>query len=246
MFTIRIFFLLLPVLLFSIGGCSSKKHQLFSKHRTPVVTKGFYQQRDYVIKPHDRISILVYQYPELGTYRDGMQRDNGIEVTSRGTILLPLVGRIKVAGMTKEMLEDKLYRLYGEYLENSPAVKVDVLNKKVYVIGEVKNPGALEYDRQSFLTPLKAIAQRGGLTDTAKRSQVLIVRGNRKKYDVAVLDLTDMQSLAHYNIVLQPEDIVYVAHNSIKDINLPLNGMAPSLSLINTIFNSVAIYSVFK
>jgi len=175
-----------------------------------------------------------------------VQRDNGIEVTSRGTVMLPLVGRIRVAGLTKEMLENRLYRLYGEYLENSPAVKVEVLNKKVYVLGEVKNPGALAYDRQSFLTPLKAIAQRGGLTDTAKRGEVLIVRGDRKKYDVAVLDLTDMRSLAQNNIVLQPEDIVYVAHNGIKDLNLPLNGMDPSLSLINTIFNSIAIYSVFK
>ncbi len=244
MFTIRTLILLL--LVFGIGGCSSDRHQLFSKHRTTIVTKGFYKQRDYIIKSHDRISIRIYQYPELGTDRGGTQRDNGIEVTSRGTILLPLLGRIKVAGMTKEMLEDKLYRLYGRYLENTPAVKVEVLNKKVYVLGEVKTPGALEYDRQSFLTPLKAIAQRGGLTDTAKRTQVLIVRGNRKNYDVAVLDLTDMQSLVQHNIVLQPEDIVYVSHNSVKDVSLPLNGMDPSLSLINTIFNSVAIYSVFK
>jgi len=230
-----------------IGGCASKKHQLFSKHRAPVVTKGFYKIRDYRIKPHDRISVMVYQYPELGTTtQSGTQRDNGIEVTSRGTVMLPLLGRIRVAGLTKEVLEDRLYRLYGEYLENSPAVKVEVLNKKVYVLGEVKNPGALAYDRQSFLTPLKAIAQRGGLTDAAKRGEVLIVRGDRKKYDIAVLDLTDMRSLSQNNIVLQPEDIVYVAHNNIKDLNLPLNGMDPSLSLINTIFNSIAIYSVFK
>ncbi len=244
MFIIRSFFLLL--LIIGINGCSSKKHQLFTKHQTPYVTKGFYQNRDYLIKPHDRISILVYQYPELGTFREGFQRDNGIEVTSGGTVLLPLVGRIKVAGMTKEMLENKLYQLYSQYLENSPAVKVEVLNKKVYVMGEVKNPGALEFDRQSFLTPVKAIAQRGGLTDTAKRSQVLIVRGNRHHYDIAILDLTDMQSMAQNNVVLQPEDIIYVAHSSVKDFNLPLTGMEPFISMINTVFNSVAIYSVFK
>ncbi len=210
------------------------------------MSENFYKSREYRIKPHDRISVFVYQYPELGTFREGLQRDNGVEVTSRGTVLLPLVGRIRVAGLTKEALEERLYKLYSRYLENSPAVRVEVLNKRVYVMGEVKNPGALEFDRQSFLTPVKAIAQRGGLTDTAKRTQVLIVRGNRKKYDIAVLDLTDMESMAQNNIILQPEDIVYVAHSSVKDMNLPLNGMDPSLSLINTIFNSVAIYSVFR
>jgi len=243
-------YLFFSVILFAFAflghGCSSKKHQLFSKHSTPYMTKGFYQKRDYVIKPHDRISIFVYQYPELGTFRPGVAEDKGIEVTSGGTVLLPLVGRIKVAGMTKEQLEDQLFKLYSKYLENAPAVRVDVLNQKVYVLGEVANPGALEYDKQSFLTPLKAIAQRGGLTDFAKRSQVLIVRGTKEHYDIAVLDLTDMDSIAQQNIVLQPEDIVYVAHNSVKDANLPFNGMEPSLSLINTLFNSIAIYSVFR
>jgi len=246
LFTIRHFLVLLLLFIVGFNGCSSKKHQLFSKHRALYVTKNFHSQRDYRIKPHDRISVMVYQNPELGTARGGTQRDNGIEVTSKGTVLLPLVGRIRVAGMTKEMLEDKLFRLYGEYLENAPAVKVEVLNKKVYVLGEVKNPGAIEYDKNAFLTPLKAIAQRGGLADTAKRTQVVVVRGNRKKYDIAVLDLTDMQSLSKYNLTLQPEDIVYVPHNKVKDWNLPLTGMDPSLSLINTIFNSIAIYSVFK
>lgn len=231
---------------FTVSGCSSKKYQLFNKHRTHYISDGFNQKRDYLIKPHDRISIFVYQYPELGTFRPGVAEDKGIEVTSGGTVLLPLVGRIKVAGLTKEQLEDRLFRLYSKYLENAPAVRVEVLNQKVYVLGEVANPGALEYDKQSFLTPLKAIAQRGGLTDFAKRSQVLIVRGTKEDYKIAILDLTDLDSLRKYNIVLQPEDIVYIAHNSVKDVNLPFNGMEPSLSLINTLFNSIAIYSVFK
>ncbi len=237
---------LISGLLLLLTGCSSKTHQLFSKHHPAYVTEGFFQKRDYVIKPHDRISIFVYQYPELGTYRPGISNDNGIEVTSGGTVLLPLVGRIKVAGMTKEQLEDRLFRLYSRYLENSPAVRVEVLNQKVYVMGEVANPGALAYDKNAFLTPLKAIAQRGGLTDFADRTKVLIVRGNRHDYDLAVLDLTDMRSIAKYNIILQPEDIIYVAHNNVKDANMPFNGMEPSLSLINTLFNSIAIYSVFK
>ncbi len=243
MLVLRNLFLL--SLYFVISGCSSNKYQLFSKHQSGYCSSGFFAKHEYIIKPHDRISITFYQYPELST-QSKAKEDIGIEVTSSGTVLLPLVGRIKVSGMSKEMLEDKLYKLYSKYLEKSPALKVEVLNQKIYVLGEVKDPGALIYNQQSFVTPLKAIAQRGGLSDFAKRNSVLIVRGNRQKYDIAKLDLTDMRSLAQNNIILQPEDIVYVSHNSLKDINLPLSGMSPSLELLNTLFNTATLYQVIK
>ncbi len=242
MFIYRNIFLVLLVL---ITGCTSNKYQLFSKNQTHYCSAGFFSKHEYIIKPHDRISIQFYQYPEFST-QPKTGDDLGIEVRTNGTVLLPLVGTVKVSGMTKEMLENRLYKLYSQYLEKSPALKVEVLNQKIYVLGEVKDPGALDYNQQSFITPLKAIAQRGGLSDFAKRNSILIVRGNKSHYDIAKVDLTDMRSLNQFNIVLQPEDIVYVSHNSLKDINLPLNGMTPSLELLNTLFNTATLYQVIK
>ena len=227
-----------------IGGCSSTKHQLFSKHRQSYISPNFFHKHEYVIKPHDRLSVVIYGYPNLSSTQD--KNDFGLEVESDGTIALPVIGRIRAAGYTKSMLQRRLYQIYGKYLARKPFIKVDVLNKKVYVIGAVKNPGAIDFNKVSFVTPLKAVAMRGGLSNRAKRDRILIVRGNRRNYDVAVLDLTDINSLRRYNIVLQPEDIVYVADNSVSEFNLPLNGMEPSLSLINTIFSAITTYYIIN
>ncbi len=233
---------LIIILLFF--GCSSTKHQLFSKNRQTYISPSFFQKHDYIIKPHDRLLVVIYGYPNLSTTQD--KDDYGLEVAEDGKITLPIIGRIKVAGFTKNMVQRRLYNIYGTYLERKPSVKVEVLNKKIYVLGAVKNPGTLEFNKNSFITPLKAVSIRGGLAKNAKRDRILIVRGTKKRYAVAVLDLTDINSLKKYNILLQPEDIVYVADNSVSDFNLPLNGMEPSLSLINTVFSAITTYYVIK
>jgi polysaccharide export outer membrane protein len=225
-----------------MSGCVSKTHQLFGKHTKSYISEDFNITYPYQIRPFDRLSILVYGYPQLSTVSAEDQR--GVQVASNGTVLLPLLGRLKVAGYSKEVLEDKLYRLYGEYLEKRPAVKVEIFNQKVYVLGEVKNPGPIDLMTVQALTPIKAISERGGLSNFAKRDKVLVIRGTPKRYKVALLDLTDTAAFGKNNFILQPGDILYVAHNKSKDFSLPLNGLEPSFSLINAIFNSVAMYKM--
>lgn len=234
--------LLFMTALLVLSACSGKQHQLFGKHADTYISKDFYQTLPYQIQPFDRISVLVYGYPELSTAQ-AFDKE-GVQVASNGTVLLPLLGRIKVAGYSKEVLEERLYRLYGEYLEKKPVVKVEILNLKTYVLGEVRNPGPIDMMHVKALTPAKAIAQRGGMSDFAKRERVLVIRGTKEHYKVAVLDLTDMSKFKENNFILQPEDIIYVAHNRSKDFNLPLNGLQPTFSLISAIFNTVAMYKL--
>ncbi len=241
------FLTLFAVVVTLFSGCSGKKHELFYKNRQVVndnrTFSGHYQ---YKIRPHDRLSIIFFEYPELSTKsKDLSESDVGIEVRTDGTILMPLIGKVTVAGMTKEMLVDMLYQKYSSYLEK-PALRIEILNQKIYVLGEVKNPGAIDLMKYRSITPLKAIVVRGGLTDTAQRDVIKIVRGTRSNYRIIHIDLTDMQSIYAHNINLLPDDIVYVAHNNIKDFNLPLSGADASLSWINTLFSTLTLYQVFK
>jgi len=228
-------------------SCSSHNNELFYKNIAPKVQEHkistlYPVPEAYHITPHDRLSIIFYKYPELSTSgKDYVKDDYGIEVASDGTINLPIIKRIKVSGYTKDQLERVLYRKYSPYLKD-PSVKVEVLNKRVYVTGEVKNPGALEYVKYKSITPLKAIIQRGGLTKYANPHSVKILRDIGGSYKLYSLDLTNLQSVKRANIRLQPDDIVYVPHNSATDFNLPINGVEPSLSIINTILNSIVMY----
>ncbi len=230
-----------------MGGCSGKKHQLFQKDETVRNADEFFTtQKRYIIKPHDRLSIIFFEYPELSTKnKNQSENDIGIEVASDGTVMMPIIGKVLVAGRTKEEVVDILYKKYSDYLEK-PALRVEILNQKIYVLGEVKNPGVVEMMKFRSLTPLKAIIQRGGLTDAAQRDKVKIVRGTRARYTVLDIDLTNLNSVKDNDINLLPDDIIYVPHNGVKDFNLPLNGADPSLSWINTIFNSLTVYQVWK
>jgi len=229
-------------------SCSSHNNELFYKNSQPATVSN--QQlsltpeisSDYYIAPHDRLSIVFYKYPELSTTtKDGAKDDFGLEVAEDGTINLPIIKRIKVAGYSKNELERVLSDKYSPYLQD-PSVKVEVLNKRVYVTGEVKNPGSLEYVKYKSITPVKAIIQRGGLTKYANPKGVKVLRDVGGSYKLYNLDLTNMQSMRVANLKLQPDDIVYVPHNSATGFNLPLNGIEPSLSIVNTILNSIVMY----
>ncbi len=228
-------------------GCSGKKSQLFSNNvKTNQKFKQNFIPKAYKIKPRDRLSIVFFEYPELSTKsKDSVANDVGIEVSSSGTILMPIIGKILVVGKSKEMVQDILYKKYSLYLEK-PALRVDVLNQKVYVLGEVKNPGAIELLKQRSLTPIMAISLVGGLSDFAQRDVIKIVRGKRNNYQILHIDLTDMNSINRRNIELLPDDIVYVAHNRVKDFNLPLSGASPSIGWINTLFSTFALYQAVR
>ena len=237
--------IILLVLLISFFGCSSKNNRLFEKNSDKLYLSHVQNYIEYKIKPHDRLSILFFEYPELSTISKSESKDRGVEVSSDGTILLPLIGTVFVNGFTKDQLRQFLYKKYDSYLEK-PALKVEILDQKVFVLGEVKNPGAFPLLSQTSLTPIKVISQSGGFNDFARRDIIKIIRGSRKNYHIINLDMTDMQSIMNNNISLLPDDIVYVAHNKMKDFNIPLNGMSSSLNLINTIFSTVTMYKVLK
>lgn len=238
---------LFAIVLTLFSGCSGKKRELFYKNRQVVHdNRTFSGHCQYQIRAGDRLSIVFFEYPELSTKsKDLSESDVGVEVRFDGTILMPLIGKILVEGMTKEMLVDILYQKYSTYLEK-PALRIEVLNQKIYVLGEVKNPGAIDLMKYRTITPLEAIVVRGGLTDTAQRDVIKVVRGTRDSYQIIHIDLTDMQSIYSQNINLLPDDIVYVAHNNIKDFNLPLSGADASLSWINTLFSTLTLYQVFR
>ena len=238
--------LFLSIVLLSFLGCSSK-NELFNtntKTKTNIVSmpQRLAPQSLYTIAPHDRLSIFFYKYPELSTTtKNSFKDDLGVEVSNDGTIILPIIKRIRVSGLTKQQLQNLLYQRYSLYLTDS-SLKVEILNRRVYVMGEVKNPGTLDLNSYKRITPLKAIIKRGGLTNYANIHSIKVLRGNRQNYRLLNIDLSNVASVRTNNITLVANDIVYVSHNRAKDFNMPINGVGPSLNIINTILNSISTF----
>lgn len=122
---------------------------------------------NYRIDTGDRISVTVYQEPDLSV--------QGVRVKANGTIALPLLGDLEVAGLTSGELHDLIVeRLLDGYLKK-PSIAVSIDGYRLYYIkGEVNRPGG--YSFVDGLTVAKAVALAGGYTVRASESSISLVR----------------------------------------------------------------------
>ncbi len=242
----------LPILLILfIYGCSFKKdYVLFNQSETfkkastsSVIHKNV--KFEYKIIPHDRISLIVYEHPDLSTTTPAMAtQDRGMLVDSEGVVSLPLLEDVHIAGLTQKEAAKKIEDGYDNYL-NYSKVRVDVLNKRAYVIGEVQRPGEFPLENEQ-LTLLQAIAQAGDFTETANRQQILIIRSKQNGAETLMIDLTDTNSIVHANLMIKPNDIVYILPTSLKAINTNISSISPIFGLISNILAPFVSYTYLK
>ncbi|MBZ2168434.1 polysaccharide export protein [Marinobacter sp. F4216] len=169
---------------------------------------------DYEVNRGDILNITVWDHPEL-TIPQGSDRspsDAGNWVHNDGTIFYPYVGRVEVAGLKVTEIRDILRERLAEYIPN-PQVDVTVASfrsKRVYVTGEVKQPGTQPVTNVP-LTLLEAVTRAGGLTELADWTSVTLTRGGETT-EFSLRELLQRGDTRE-NILLRPNDIVHVARN---------------------------------
>lgn len=146
-------------------------------------------------------------------------------VDNNGNIDFPVLGDIRVAGLTRfevgEMIEQTLKE--KEFV-NDPHITVEYVNMSVTVLGEVKKTGQYSIDRDRY-TVLDAIADAGDLTITGKRPNVTILRkenGALKRYNINLNNQKETVSSPGY--YLQQNDVVYVEPNKKKKLSSTVAG----------------------
>jgi len=233
---------LLILLLITFTGCTTKEeYVLFNQSKINNHNKQLEEETitqlenvefEYKIQKHDRVSVIIYKHPDLSTANlTSMQQDRGLLVNSKGMIRLPLIKSIHVAGLTQTEAENALEEAMSVYLKN-PDIQVEVLNKRAYIIGEVKAPGEIELPNER-VTLLQLIAKAGDLTDSANRQSILIFKeGDHSKLKTRVVNLTDINSLKTANLMIYPNDIVYVTPNNMKSFNIGVKEIDPIFNLI--------------
>lgn len=159
---------------------------------------------DYIIGPKDLLEINVFGVNEL---------DTTVRVSEDGLITVPLVGEVRVAGMTKGGVEKELTRLFEDRFLRNPQVTVfikEYRSKKISLLGAVNNPG--DYELLGRQTLLQIISKAGGLTEDAGK-EIIIIRnqedGSNSSFKISVEDLVQGGDAA-LNIVLQPGDIINI------------------------------------
>ena len=204
-----------PTLLLWFNGCGRDHTLLKTDHPAVIKPRGkiYY---DYRIKPHDRVAITIYKYPDLTPIN---MSEKGILVDADGYISLPLIHRIHLAGLTQTQAAKILERRYAKYLKD-PSLNLEVMNKRAYILGEVKKPGPVPIDREKT-SIFEAIAVSGGLTDDAVRNNILILtHDSRGDLELRRIDLSNYRTLASSNLMVKPDDVIYVPPSAWKEFRI--------------------------
>lgn len=158
---------------------------------------------EYKVGESDTLQISVWKEPDLS---------KAVVVRPDGMIALPLIGELKVIGMTSGEIQELVASKLKAYVLN-PRVMVEITeirSRRVFITGEIVRPGLYTLGGQT--TVLQLIAQAGGLTPFARRKSIVILRlenGKQMKFPFNYSDVVHGRT-PDQNIALAPGDTVVV------------------------------------
>ena len=162
-------------------------------------------------------------------------------VDNNGEINFPVLGRLKVGGMTKREAENLIKERLKPYVVNEePIVTVRMVNYKIAVLGEVNRPGMFTISNEK-VNILEALAMAGDMTIYGVRDDVKLIREREDgKREIIKLNLTNAAIVTSPYYYLEQNDIIYVKPNKMKAKNADI-GTTTSLWLTSvSILVSVA------
>ncbi len=173
---------------------------------------------------------------EAGTDKNG----NGFLVNENGEINIHFLGKIKVEGLSKNQLKNKLENELKPFMKD-PIVNVGFLNKKVTVLGQVVNPRILNIsDNQTSI--FDVIASCGNLKDGANTSDLIIVRDSAYKKMVKHINIENHSFVNSPWYYVKSDDIIYVKKDNKKlDKDIRKRELQTAVSLTASVFSLVVL-----
>lgn len=241
------------------SACSTNKHNLayFSDINTEIGTAVKSLKSEVRIMPDDELYISVHSVnPEAtlpynltspgvadrSSLENQIQRQQTLSyiVDRAGNISMPLIGTLHVEGMTVDSLTSVLTKRVAVDVVD-PIVRVELLNFKVNVLGEVHHPGQFTV-RSRELSILEALALAGDLTEYGERTKVILIREEDGKVGYHNLDLSRSDIAASPYFYLQQNDVIYATPNKVREANSKYNQHnSYKLSLTSTIVSAFSV-----
>lgn len=240
----RILKLMMPILLVAcLASCTSYKSVPYMQNVDQVTLeqKPLY---DAKIMPKDLLTITVnctdpevalpfnlsiqttYNVKSTSTYSSPMLMSYLVD--NDGIIDFPVLGRLRVGGLTKTEAENMIREGLKPYINEVPIVTVRMANYKISVLGEVARPGTFTVSNEK-VNIFEALALAGDMTVWGVRNDVKLIREDADGQRMVMsLNLNDANIINSDYYYLQQNDVVYVTPNKVKARNSDI-GSATSL-----------------
>ena len=229
------YILFIPVLLLAITSCKPSKEMLYFSEMakdgniTQVIPDSI-KEYESPIKPDDMLLITVTALDPNAVAIFNLPTQNYLApgesllittpsmqtylVDSEGCIDYPVLGKVKIGGMTRKEATEQLKEKISKYVEN-PIVNLQCINHKVTVLGEVTRPGTYEI-KSERTTILDALGLANDITIYGNHTNVLLIREENGTRTFNRIDLSQPDVFTSPYYYLQRNDVIYVEPNDAR------------------------------
>lgn len=202
---------------------------------------------EYRLAPSDELFFRLYTndgerlIDPITPVSQQMRGDQNYLVELDGTVKLPVLGRVKLSGMTLKEAEKFLETEFSVFY-NRPFVRMRVTNHRVTVFpGGRGGTSRVVYLENTQTNLFEALAMAGGVAD-GRVSRVKLIRGDLRNPQIYLIDLSTIEGVRDADMILQANDIIYVEPRE-RVPQRVLENVTPYLSLVST---ALLIYSLFN
>lgn len=249
---------LLAIVSISLFSCVSKKDIIYYRNVASINNKELTNSYEIKIQPDDLLMINVTcddleiskPFNINNNIGNNQQNLGGNQNQQNGSIYLvdingfvnfPVLGSLKIGGLTRTELMKMLTERISEYIKN-PLIIVTIRNYKVTVQGEVANPGIINFDTERF-TLVDALLKAGDLKIQAKRDNILVIRQTDGIVTYNRVDITKTDFINSPFYYLRQNDMVYVEPNRMA---IQANAKGPYTNILYTLVGSALTYLLLQ
>lgn len=171
--------------------------------------------QDYRLAANDIITVKIFSNDgfkiiDLANATQNYQYEINYVLDRNGRVKLPLVGEVPLAGLTIRESETFLEQVYDTFYVK-PFVSLKVINRRVIVFPGNGGKAQVVSLTNNNTTVIEVLALSGGIAEDGKAYKVKLIRhDDKKKPQVFLMDLSEINGLNAGNTVVMANDIVYV------------------------------------
>lgn len=235
-------------------GCAPRRDLVYFSNLAQQTSQAKLQPQEVKIQQNDLLSVSINSLNQesnvlfaLNTKKptaDNNYKVEGYRVSKDGMINLPVVGNVRLEGLTIEQAQATISRELDKYVKK-PVVDVQLVNFKVTVIGEVNKPSSFTVQGDN-INLLEALGMAGDMTVYGKRENVLVIRQENGQRIMKRLNLNNQDVMSSPFFYLKQNDIVYVEPDKSKAIEYSPNTRIMPIVIASISAVAVLITAVLK
>jgi len=234
-------------------SCGSRKNIVYLQDASSNAGKSN-TSYELLIQPDDQLQIVVSaENPEVAAPYNlksfsvegamgGQSQSDGYLVDKNGEIDFPQIGKIKLSGLSRSEVVDKIKAVLKDHISN-PTIQLKITNFKFSVLGEVSLPGTHSVLGER-VTLFEALSMAGDLTIYGKRKNIMVIREKEGEKSIQKVDITSADFINSPYYYLTQNDVVYVEPNKTKINNSVIGSdVRTTLSVLSFAIGVILIFT---